>query len=175
MGMVCPASLHRTNFHELRRNSYLSSESVRRSLGTQTSHRLMELASYGMVVSGPPRFHPCPSPPDFRRSYLEVTSTVDKLFYKQWQMGLMLSIPSSMALEIPGIHFGHPSWAVKSGAPQGRNVHDISYSEVPELILNGSRSSGRSWLQTRCEDRWGPFRLPNLHAIMTGGRQRGYQ
>ena len=79
----------------------------------------------------------------------------------------MLIIPTSMALEIPGIHFGHPSWAVKSGAPQGRNVHDISYSEVPEHILNGSRPSGRSWLQTRCEDRWGPIHLLNLHAIMT--------
>jgi hypothetical protein len=164
-------------FHEQRRDSYLSPESVRRSIGTPTCprfpvpqrdrDRLMELATYGMVVSEPPGFHPCPSPPEFRRSYLEVSSTVDKLFYKQWQLGSMLIIPTGMALEIPGIHFGHPSWAVKSGAPQGRNVHDIPYSEVPEHILNGSRPSGRSWLQTRCEDRWGTINLPNLHAIMT--------
>ena len=86
----------------------------------------MELATYGMVVSEPPGFHPCPSPPVFRRSYLEVSTTVDKLFYKQWQMGSMLIIPTSMALQIPGIHFGYPNWAVKAGAPQGRNVHDIS-------------------------------------------------
>ena len=156
-------------FHEQRRDSYLSPESVRRSLGTPTCprfpvlqedrDRLMELATYGMVVSeppglpSPPDFHPCPSPPNFRRSYLEASSTVDRLFYKQWQMSSMLIIPTSMALEIPGIHFEHPSWAVKSGAPQGRNVHDISCSEVPEHILNGSRPSRRSWLQTRCEER----------------------
>ena len=78
-------------FHEKRRDSYLSPESVRRSLGTPTYPRfpvlqedrdhLRELATYGMVVSEPPGFHPCPSPPDFRRSYLEVSSTVDKILF----------------------------------------------------------------------------------------------
>ena len=71
-----------------------------------------------------------------------------------------------MALRIPGIHFGNPSWAVKSGAPQGRNVHDISYCEAPEHILNGSLPHGRKWLQARCVERWGPICLPDLHAIM---------
>ena len=78
-------------FHEQRRDSYLSPESVRRSLGTPTCprfpvlqedrDRLRELATYGMVVSEPPGFHPCPSRPDFRRSYLEVSSTVDKILF----------------------------------------------------------------------------------------------
>ena len=109
--------------------------------------RLMELATYGMVVVEPPGFVPCSSPPVFRRSYLAVSTTVDKLFYKKWLIGSMLIIPTSMEVEIPGIHFRNPSWAVKSGAPQGRNAHDISYCNVPEHILNGSRPVGRSWLQ----------------------------
>ena len=67
---------------------------------------------------------------------------MDKLFYKQWLSGAMLIIPTVMAEQLSGIHFGNPSWAVKSGAPQGRNVHDISYCETPEHILNGSRSVG---------------------------------
>ena len=46
----------------------------------------------------------------------------------------MLIIPTVMAMRVPGIHFGNPSWAVKAGAPQGRNVHDISYCEAPEHI-----------------------------------------
>ena len=84
-------------FHELRRDSYLSPESVLRSLGTTSCSRfpvpqvdrdpLMELATYGMIESEPPGFRPCPSPPVFRRSYLEVSTTVDKLFYKQWLTG----------------------------------------------------------------------------------------
>jgi len=86
--------------------------------------RLVELATLGMVVQEPPGFRPCPSPPEFRRSYLTV-STVDKLFYKQWLIGSMLIIPTEMAQRTPGIHFGSPSWAVKASAPQGRNVHDI--------------------------------------------------
>ena len=116
-------------FHELRRDSYLSLESVLRSLGTPLSprfpvllmdrDRLVELATYGMIVSEPPGFEPCASPPDFRRSYQNVSTTVDKLFYKQWLLGSMLIIPTDMAVQVPGIHFGHPSWAVKSGALQG--------------------------------------------------------
>ena len=163
-------------FHERRRNSYLSPESVRRSLGDPSNprfpvpqvdwDRLIDLASYGMVVSEPPGFQPCSSPPEFRRSYLEVSTTVDKLFYKQWLSGAMLIIPTVMAEQLSGIHFGNPSWAVKSGAPQGRNVHDISYCETPEHILNGSRPVGRAWLQAECTRRWGPIVLPDLHAIM---------
>ena len=51
-------------FHELRRDSYLSPESVLRSLGPTSCarfpvpqvdrDRLMELATYGMIVSEPP-------------------------------------------------------------------------------------------------------------------------
>ena len=52
----------------------------------------MELATFGMVVSEPPGFQLCSSPPVFRRSYLDVSSTVDKLFYKQWLLGSMLII-----------------------------------------------------------------------------------
>ena len=147
-------------FHELRRDSYLSPESVLRSLGTTSCSRfpvpqvdrdpLMELATYGMIESEPPGFRPCPSPPVFRRSYLEVSTTVDKLFYKQWLTGAMLIIPTVLAMQITDIHYGNPSWAVKSGAPQGRNVHDISYCEDPEHILNGSRPAGQSWLQAEC-------------------------
>ena len=84
-------------FHELRRDSYRPPESVPRSLGTTSCSRfpvpqvdrdpLMELATYGMIESEPPGFRPCPSPPVFRRSYLEVSTTVDKLFYKQWLTG----------------------------------------------------------------------------------------
>ena len=165
-------------FHEQRRDSYLSPESVQRSLGTISQprfpiprvdrDRLVELATYGMLVSEPSGFQPCPSPPVFRRSYLEVSSTVDKLFYKQWLLGSMLIIPTVIATQVPGTHFGNPSWAVKAGAPQGRNVpvHDISYCEAPEHILNGSRPSGRSWLQAECTRRWGPIVLPDLHAIL---------
>jgi hypothetical protein len=91
---------------------------------------------------------------------------VDKLFYKQWLSGAMLIIPTVMAEQLSGIHFGNPSWAVKSGAPQGRNVHDISYCETPEHILNGSRPVGRAWLQAECTRRWGPIVLPHLHANM---------
>ena len=117
-----------------------SSESVQRLLGTTSQprfliprvdrDRLVELATYGMIAFEPPGFQPCPSPPVFRRSYLEVSTTVDKLFYKQWPLGSMLIIPTVMAVQVPGIHFGHPSWAVKAGAPQGRNVHDISYCDT---------------------------------------------
>ena len=71
----------------------------------------------------------------------------NKLFYKQWLTGSMLIIPTALAMQITDIHYGNPSWDVKSGAPQGRNVHDISYCEDPEHILNGSRPAGRSWLQ----------------------------
>ena len=53
-------------FHERRRDSYLSPESVQRSLGTISQprfpiprvdmDRLFELATYGMLVSEPPGF-----------------------------------------------------------------------------------------------------------------------
>ena len=56
---------------------------------------LMELATYGMVVVEPPSFIPCSSPSVFRRSYLAVSTTVDKLFYKQWLIGSMLIIPTN--------------------------------------------------------------------------------
>ena len=69
------------DFHEQRRDSYLSPESVQRSLGTTSQprfpiprvdkDRLVELATYGMIVSEPPGFQSCPSPPVFRRSSLE--------------------------------------------------------------------------------------------------------
>ena len=105
--------------------SYLSSESVQRcwvpsrcygfSIPRKDRDRLVDLTTYGMIVSETPRFRPCPSPPVFPRSYLEVSTTVDKLLYKQWLLGLILIIPTVMAVQIPGIHFGHPSWAVKSG------------------------------------------------------------
>ena len=62
-------------FHEQQRDSYLSPESVMRSLGTPECPRfpvpsvdrarLMELATYGMVVVEPPGFVPCSSPPVF--------------------------------------------------------------------------------------------------------------
>ena len=94
-------------FHEQRWDSCLSTESVVQSLGTPGCPRfpiplvdralLMELASYGMVVVEPP----CSSPLVFRRSYLAVSTTVDKLFYKQWLIGSMLIIPTSMAVGIP--------------------------------------------------------------------------
>jgi len=64
--------------------------------------RLMEMASYGMVVVEPPGFVPCSSPLVFRRSYLVVSTTVNKLLYKQWLIGSILIIPTSMAVEIPG-------------------------------------------------------------------------
>jgi hypothetical protein len=91
---------------------------------------------------------------------------VDKLFYKQWLSGAMLIIPTLMAEQLSGIHFGNPSWAVKSGAPQGRNVDDISYCKTPEHNLHGSRPVGRAWLQAECTRRRGPMVLPDLHAIM---------
>ena len=68
--------------HEQRRDNYLSPESVLRSLGASGCQRfpvpqvdrgrLMELATFGMVVSEPPGFQPCSSPPVFCRSYLDV-------------------------------------------------------------------------------------------------------
>ena len=80
-------------FHEQRWDSYLSPESVVQSLGTPECPRfpipsvdrarLMELTSYRMVVVEPPGFVPCSTPLVFRRSYLAVSTTVDKLFYKQ--------------------------------------------------------------------------------------------
>ena len=80
-------------FHEQRWDSYLSPESVMQSLGTPECPRfpipsvdraqLMELTSYGLVVVEPPGFVPCSTPLVFRRSYLAVSTTVDKLFYKQ--------------------------------------------------------------------------------------------
>ena len=78
----------------------------------------------------------------------------------------MLIIPTVLAMQITDIHCGNPSWAVRSGAPQGRNVHDISYCEDPEHILNGSRPAGRSWLQTECARRWGSIELSDLQAIV---------
>jgi len=163
-------------FHERRRNSYLSPESVRRSLGDPSNprfpvpqvdlDRLIDLACYGMMVSEPPGVQPCSSPPEFRRSYLEISTTVDKLFYKQWLSGAILIIPTLMAEQLSGIHFGNPSWAVKSGAPQGRNVDDISYCKTPEHNLHGSRPVGRAWLQAECTRRRGPMVLPDLHVIM---------
>ena len=78
----------------------------------------------------------------------------------------MLVIPTVLAMQITDIHCGNPSWAVRSGAPQGRNVHDISYCEDPEHILNGSRPAGRSWLQTECARRWGSIELSDLQAIV---------
>ena len=69
----------------------------------------MELATYGMIVSEPPGFRSCPSPPVFRRSYLEVSTTVDKLFYKQWLTGSMLIIPTVLAMQITDVHYGNPS------------------------------------------------------------------
>jgi len=134
-----------------------------KSLGTTECPRFplpsVDRATSEIVVVEPPGFVPCSSPPVFRRSYLAVSTTVNKLFFKQWLIGSMLIIPTSMAVEIPWIHFGNPSWAVKSRAPQGRNVYDISCCEVPEHILNGSRPVGRSWLQAQCEQRWGAIVL----------------
>jgi len=74
----------------------------------------------------------------------------------------MVFSPTSMAVEIPGIHLGNPSWAVKSGAPQGRNVHDISYCEEQENILNGSRPVGRSWIQAQCDLKLRPPHRPGI-------------
>ena len=76
-------------FHELWRNNYLSPELVLRSLGRPSSPgftvprvdrvRLLELDTYEMIVSELRGLcRPCPSPPVFRRSYLEVATTVDK-------------------------------------------------------------------------------------------------
>jgi len=78
----------------------------------------------------------------------------------------MLIIPTVLAMQITDIHYGNPSWAVRSGAQQGRNVHDISYCEDPEHILNGSRPTGRSWLQAECARRWGSIELSDLQAIV---------
>ena len=76
----------------------------------------MEMATYGMVVVEPPGFVPCPSPPVFRRTYIAVSTTVDKLFYKQWLIGSMLIIPTSMAVEIPG------RWEGRDFRPSVRNA-----------------------------------------------------
>ena len=113
-------------FHEQRCDSYQSPESVVQSLGTPECPRfpipsvdrarLMELASYEMVVVEPPRFVPCSSPLVFRRSYLAVSTTVDKLFFKQWLIGSMLIIPTSMAMEIPG------RWEGRGFRPSVRNA-----------------------------------------------------
>ena len=121
-------------FHEQRWDSCLSTESVVQSLGTPGCPRfpiplvdralLMELASYGMVVVEPPRS----SPLVFRRSYLAVSTTVDKLFYKQWLIGLMLIIPTSMAVEIPGRWEGcgfRPSVRNAGGAIVLPNLYSI--------------------------------------------------
>jgi len=78
----------------------------------------------------------------------------------------MLIIPTVLAMQITDIHYGNPSWAVKFGEPQGRNVYNISYCEDPEQILNYPRPAGRSWLQAVCARRWGSIELPDLHVIM---------
>jgi hypothetical protein len=73
----------------------------------------------------------------------------------------MLIIPMVMAVQVPGIHFG---------APQGRNVHDISYCEAPEHILN--MVTGRVY-STLGSDRAAGLTCDYAHDL-GGSGQRGH-
>jgi hypothetical protein len=71
---------------------------------------LIRLAE-GMQITVPPKFVCCAVPRPLRSLYLELSSPVNRLLYKQWPAGKTGIVRSSVVANIPGIHYTSAHWS----------------------------------------------------------------
>ena len=90
----------------------MSEESIR-SLVAETDEdfpRLMDLVG-GIKIIADETFEPNLKPPELRAKYIRMAPAVNRLMYELYELGLIMIIPTSMAMSIPGVHFSCSHWA----------------------------------------------------------------
>jgi len=107
----------------------MSLESIQRiSKGDPDYGRLEELVE-GLRIFVAGNFVPNRRPPPLRRKYLRVSPAVNKVMMELYDQGLVLFLPTSVAMKLPSVHFSSTHWTTKAGKAKGRPLGDCSNSE----------------------------------------------
>ena len=79
--------------------------------------------------------------------------------YDLYDKGLILLVPTSLAVTLPGIHFSQTHWARKKGKRHGRPIGDASASDHNQCPLNSGD------VKAQVDGLWGPIEHPTLEML----------
>lgn len=119
---------------------------------------LMSIAD-GIPIVTASGFEPNNTPPRLRSKYLRVAAAVNKLVYSQYQSGQVIILPTSVLLQMGGVHFSSTHWAMKKGKEEGRLIGDGSSDECG-MPLNGKE------VKQMVEELWGPIKHPTITTLV---------
>ena len=113
----------------------------------------------GIPIVTDPSFHPNGAPPPLRAKYKRMAPCVDRLMHDLYNKGLILILPTTVALSIPGIHFSQTHWARKKGKHWGRPIGDASATDHGQQPLNAGD------VKAQVDGLWGPIEHPTLELL----------
>ena len=120
---------------------------------------LLTFATEGVPVITDPAFIPNGAPPPLRTKYVKMAPVVNKLMLDLFHSGLIIIIPTELALKIEGIHFSSTHWALKKGKIWGRPIGDASCDTGNGHSLNGP------WVKSQVDTLWGPIQHPTVDRL----------
>ena len=137
----------------------MSLESIKRISSLDPDFdRLKELVE-GLRIFVASDFVPNRKPPPLRRKYLRVAAAVNKVMMELYDQGLVLFVPTSIAMKIPSVHFSSTHWTTKAGKAKGRPLGDCSNSESG-TALNSSE------VKALVDAHYGRIEHPTLFELM---------
>jgi hypothetical protein len=101
----------------------------------------------GMTVPKPTGFVPSGSLYDRYRkhskTYLDAAAAVDKMLFAVHEEQLGFILPSEVAVTIPCIHYGEPSWTDKKDKKCGRGLNNMT--NCKGMSLNTKETKEEAW------------------------------
>jgi hypothetical protein len=119
---------------------------------------LLELAK-GMTVSVPPSFECCSAPRPLRQLYSELAAPINKLLWKQWTQRKTVILRTSVAAEIPGVHYSPIHWTPSREKAEGRPLMDLSDKK-------DGHSLNSLWLREWGQENIGRIRNPTIRELV---------
>ena len=120
---------------------------------------LLSFATNGVPIITDPTFIPNGAPPPLRSKYIKMAPVVNKLMLDLFHSGLILIIPTELALQVEGIHFSSTHWALKRGKVWGRPIGDAS------CTAGNGHSLNSSWVKDHIDSLWGTIQHPTVQRL----------
>jgi hypothetical protein len=137
----------------------MSLESIQRISKSDPDFRRLEELVEGLRIFVASDFVPNAKPPPLRRKYLRVSSAVNKVMMELYDQGLVLFLPTSMAMKLPSVHFSSTHWTTKAGKAKGRPLGDCSNAESGSA-LNSAEA------KVLVDAHYGKIKHPTLSELM---------
>jgi hypothetical protein len=97
--------------------------------------------------------------PPLRAKYVEVSAAVNKLMFDLYEAGVIILLPTAVALGVLGAHFSSTHWAPKRGKARGRPIGDCSNNR------SGSNLNSLA-VEDKVRGHWGPVEHPTLRQLV---------